>query len=153
MHGHSYSGMVRARYGLASPAERTKSNNIVEDLFVNENAQLDVIEMVGASQSQFDETTINSVVEKGSASKVQSIQLCSNDTPEISLDNYQIRFLKFSHLAEYRCLVFRFANLSEPQLEKLNFLTNSLPGVDQSEEQHVVRLMKDSSDSNMASGI
>lgn len=93
-------------------------------------------------ESDFDQATANPLIDKVNATTISSIKLLQPDGPDISLDNYKARLLKLSRLDEYTRFVFRFVNLTEFQLDKLNELTVSLPVVEENEEQHVIRLMK-----------
>lgn len=90
---------------------------------------------------QFNEETIKTVFEPDQPTKLPTIVLKPSDAPIISLDNYQARFVHFNREHEHRGMVFRFVHQTEQQLDTLNLLTDSLPCLEENEEQHVNALM------------
>jgi hypothetical protein len=91
---------------------------------------------------QFTPLTINKVFNGDEAATLKNVVLYPPEHPEVRLGHIEARFLHFTPGQKFIGMVIRFVGLSEPQLDSLNTLCDTLTPVENNEEVAILRAVK-----------
>ncbi len=91
---------------------------------------------------QFTEMSITKLFKPNEASKLKKLTFQPEVGAQVVVGDMQARFLKFTNSAGHSGMVLRFVNLAERQLDILNTLVDSLPGIGDDEEGAIQKVMQ-----------